>query len=103
MYYIDQLQLNVGPQMTATEVNVRYETMQRILGPTLGRIDTEFASPLIDRTFKIMYRAGLFSPLPDILVQALRTKPIELRVQYEGPLARSQRSTDLTEIGRAHV
>lgn len=98
MYYIDQLQLNVGPQMTATEVNVRYDTMQRILGPTLGRIDTEFAAPLINRTFKIMYRAGLFNPLPEVLVQALRTKPLGLRIQYEGPLARSQRSTDMTAV-----
>jgi|SRR5215469_13154772 len=96
MYYIDQLQLQTGPQMTATEVNVRYETMQRVLGPTLGRIDTEFATPLIDRTFKIMYRAGLFNPLPGALVQALRTKPLGLRIQYEGPLARAQRSSDLT-------
>ncbi len=33
IYHIDQLQLQQGPQMTATEVNVRYETMQRVLGP----------------------------------------------------------------------
>jgi len=98
IYYIDQLQLNIGPQMTATEVNVRYDTMQRILGPTLGRIDTEFASPLIDRTFKIMYRAGLFNPLPDVLIQSLQSKPIGLRIQYEGPLARAQRSSDLTAV-----
>ena len=98
MYYIDQLQLQTGPQMTATEVNVRYETMQRVLGPTLGRIDTEFATPLIDRTFKIMYRAGLFNPLPGALVQALITKPLGLRIQYEGPLARAQRSSDMTAV-----
>lgn len=96
LYFIDQLQLaQSGPQMTATEVNVRYETMQRILGPTLGRIDTEFATPLINRTFKIMYRAGLFFPLPEVLNAALRTKPLELKIQYEGPLARAQRSSDL--------
>lgn len=98
MYYIDQLQLQNGPQMTATEVNVRYETMQRVLGPTLGRIDTEFASPLIDRTFKLMYRAGLFNPLPSSLIQALQTKPLDFRIQYEGPLARAQRSSDLTAV-----
>jgi hypothetical protein len=35
-FYSDQLQLQDGPQMTATEVQVRYELMQRLLGPTLG-------------------------------------------------------------------
>ena len=53
-FYSDQLQLQEGPQMTATEVQVRYELMQRLLGPTLGRFQTEFLNPLIERCFGIM-------------------------------------------------
>jgi hypothetical protein len=101
IYMIDQLQLaQTGKAMTATEVNVRYETMQRILGPTLGRLEVEYTKPLIDRTFALMLRAGLFNPIPDILNKAARErgKPIALRIQYEGPLARAQRASDLTSI-----
>ncbi len=66
-YYSDQLQLQEGPQMTATEVQVRYEFMQRLLGPTLGRFQTEFLNPLIERVFGIMFRADAFIPAPDII------------------------------------
>ena len=66
-YYSDQLQLQEGPQMTATEVQVRYELMQRLLGPTLGRFQSEFLNPLIERTFGIMFRAGALMPEPEII------------------------------------
>lgn len=98
VYMIDQLQLQTGPQMTATEVNVRYETMQRILGPHLGRLDNEWIKPLLSRTFQLMMRAGLFYPLPPALIGKLHGQPIGVKVNYEGPLARSQRSSDLTAI-----
>lgn len=98
IYLIDQLQLQNGPQMTATEVNVRYETMQRILGPHLGRLDAEWTKPLLSRTFNLMYRAGLFNPLPPALISKLGKQAVGVRIQYEGPLARSQKSSDLTAI-----
>lgn len=98
IYMIDQLQLQTGPQMTATEVNVRYETMMRILGPYLGRLENEWLIPLLSRTFNLMYRAGLFNPLPPALTQKLQGQPVGLKVEYEGPMARAQRSSDLTAI-----
>lgn len=93
MFYADQLQLgNQNPQMTATEVNVRYEQMQRILGPTLGRLESELLSPLIARTFKILQRAGKLPPPPAIIAQ----KGAQLNILYEGPLARAQKSSDVS-------
>lgn len=98
MFYSDQLQLsNQSPQMTATEVNVRYEQMQRILGPTLGRLESEFLGPLIARTFKIMSRAGKFPPPPQALLDAQKGGPT-MSVRYEGPLARSQKSSDVAAV-----
>ena len=95
MYYADQLQMANGPQMTATEVNARFELMQRIMGPVLGRLESELTKPLLNRTFSIMYRAGLFNPIP----QALQTgRPVNLKIQYEGSLARAQRSSDVTAL-----
>ena len=66
-FYVDQLQLKDSPAMTATEVQVRYELMQRLLGPTLGRLMSDFLDPLLSRTFSIMYRNGA---LPERSVDA---------------------------------
>ena len=95
-YYSDQLQLQEGPQMTATEVQVRYELMQRLLGPTLGRFQSEFLNPLIERTFGIMLRAGALMPEPDII------KGQQIDVEYVGPLARSQRMEESVAIERLY-
>lgn len=96
-YYSDQLQLQDGPQMTATEVQVRYELMQRLLGPTLGRFQSEFLNPLIERTFGIMFRAGALLPEPDII------KGQQIDVEYVGPLARSQRMEEAVAIERLYT
>ena len=95
-YYSDQLQLQDGPQMTATEVQVRYELMQRLLGPTLGRFQSEFLTPLIERVFGIMFRAGGFLPAPEII------EGQSIDVEYVGPLARSQRMEEATAVERLY-
>jgi hypothetical protein len=95
-YYSDQLQLQDGPQMTATEVQVRYELMQRLLGPTLGRFQSEFLNPLIERVFGIMFRAGALLPPPDNIQEA------KMDIEYVGPLARSQRMEEAQAIDRLY-
>ena len=95
-YYSDQLQLQDGPQMTATEVQVRYELMQRLLGPTLGRFQSEFLNPLIERVFGIMVRANAFMPTPEIMGNR------KMDIEYVGPLARSQRMEESIAIERLY-
>jgi len=95
-YYSDQLQLQEGPQMTATEVQVRYELMQRLLGPTLGRFQSEFLNPLIERVFGIMVRANAFMPTPEIMGNR------KMDIEYVGPLARSQRMEESIAIERLY-
>ena len=95
-YYSDQLQLQEGPQMTATEVQVRYELMQRLLGPTLGRFQSEFLNPLIERVFGIMVRANAFMPTPEIIGNR------KMYIEYVGPLARSQRMEESIAIERLY-
>lgn len=80
--------------MTATEIERRWETMRRVLGPTLGRLKVEWLAKIIDRTFAIMLRRGAFLPMPDALAQGG-----EIDVEYEGPLARSQKSTRVSAFG----
>jgi len=97
-FFIDQLQLNQGPQMTATEVLQRTEEKMRLLGPMLGRQQNELLRPLIDRTMAIMVRKGLIRPQPDIL----KEKGVEkLDVQYASTIARAQRVADAQNITRA--
>lgn len=99
IYYADQLQMTTGPQMTATEVNVRFELMQRILGPVLGRLEAEFTKPLLNRTFSIFFRSGLFNPIPQQLLMARGNgKALNLRIVYQGSLARAQKSSDVSAI-----
>ena len=53
-FFIDQLQLRDGPQMTATEVNARIDQQLRLLGPMLGRLHFELLQPLIARIIGVM-------------------------------------------------
>ena len=85
-FRVDQLQLKDSPAMTATESQIRYELMQRLLGPTLGRLKNDFLNLLIERTFNILFRAGQFGEMPEVL------KSANIDIVYTGPMARSQRS-----------
>jgi hypothetical protein len=93
-FFQDQLQLKESPAMTATEVNVRYELMQRLLGPTLGRLQNDFLDPLIQRTFNIMFRAKALPEIPEGL------DINELDIEYTGPLPRAQKSDTAGAISR---
>ncbi len=92
-FYVDQLQLQDGPQMTATEVNKRDADQMRFLGPMVGRMEVEFLKPTVQRVFKIMERKKRFLPLP----KELKGKPLEVR--YSSFIAKLQREN---EIGTIH-
>lgn len=95
-FFADQLQLQDGPQMTAYEVQVRYELMQRILGPTLGRLEVEFLEPVITRVYRMQERAKRL-PEPTAWMQKQNAK---FDVEYEGPLQRAQRLGDVVSTQR---
>ena len=80
---------------TATEIQVRYEQMQKMMGATVGRIESELLKPLIDRVFGIMLRNNRFAQMPEELSGA------DLDVKYVGPLAKSQISADAVAIERS--
>ena len=94
-FYVNQLMMQDGPQMTATEVIQRNEEKMRLLGPVLGRLQSELLKPLIDRTFNIILRKNLFRPTPEFL----SGKDIE--IEYVSPLAKAQKSSELQSIMRA--
>jgi hypothetical protein len=87
-FHVTDLELKESPAMTATEVRVRYEQMQKFLAPTLGRLESDFLNPLIERAFNMMLRAGQLGPVPEIV----RSRMAQWDVKYTGPLAMAQRS-----------
>ena len=100
VFFWDQLQLQQGVQMTATEVERRFELMQRLLGPTLGRLEWEFLNPLIERVMNIMHRNGQLPEMPEELIEAANENKDNVDVKYEGPLARAQRGSEVMAVER---
>lgn len=96
-FYVDQLLLGQGSNMTATEVLQRNEEKMRLLGPVLGRMQAELLQPLIDRSFALLRRDGLLPPLPTEI-------PIPdgsaIEIEYVSPLAKAQKLTDLQAMLR---
>tara|TARA_R110002124_G_scaffold235380_2_gene400711 strand:- start:3516 stop:5102 length:1587 start_codon:yes stop_codon:yes gene_type:complete len=93
-FYIDQLQLQQGPQMTATEVLQRQEEKLRLMGPVLGRLQSELLGPMVERVFSIMLRRGKLPPAPEALADA------EYDIEYVSPLARAQKQTEANSLLR---
>jgi hypothetical protein len=92
----DDLQLKQSPQMTATEAQIRYELMNRILGSTMARIQNDLLDPLLQTTFNIMYREQQFAQPP----QSILNTRAEMQIEYLGPLMRSQRTDEVGAIER---
>lgn len=93
-FYVDQLLLAQRVNMTATEVLQRNEEKMRMLAPVLGRLQGEMLQPLITRCFNIMLKMNLF-PIPP---ESLQGQTID--IEYTSPLARSQRTGDITAASR---
>lgn len=82
-FFRNVLQLPVeGPQMTATEILQRREEFMRIIGPTFGRLETDYTGPLIERSFNVMMRAGGFAPPPQALLGS------DVRFEFQSSVAR---------------
>ncbi len=97
MFYIDKLMLPARTEtgeMTAFEIAKRIEQMQRVLGPVLGRLNSEQNKPLIINSFKKLLRAGALPPLPPIL----QSMGVDIEIEFVNQFARAQRLEDVTNI-----
>lgn len=99
-FHVDELQLKESPQMTAMEVQVRYERMQRLLGAPLNRIETKLLSPAVLVAFNMLLRAGRFPQMPQSVQDAFSKGGAEFNIHYLGPLARAQRTDQVASIER---
>ena len=85
-----------SPQMTATEAMLRAQEKGALLAPTMGRQQSEFLGPLIEREIDILGHAGILPPMPDALLEAGGTVDVE----YVSPLNRAQRADEGVAIMR---
>ncbi len=92
--FFSLLQLVERPNMTATEVLERQEEKLRLMGPNLGRLQTDFLSPLIKRRFAILVRKGMIPPAPAGLGGGA------LEIDYVSPLAKAVRMGEAAAITR---
>lgn len=100
-FYANQFQLPDKTIVTATEVERRLELMQQVLGPVVGRLETEFVAPMVKRALHVLNRAGKLPPMPARLAEYVEaTGGMDLSIKYEGPLARSQRQADMAALER---
>jgi hypothetical protein len=88
-FYVDQLLMGQGQTMTATEVLQRNEEKMRLLGPVMGRMQSELLQPLINRSFAILLRQGAFPTPPEEL------QGLDIDIEYVSPLAKSQKMAEL--------
>lgn len=88
-FHVDQLQFVNDAKMTATEVMQRTQERMRLLGPMLGRLESELLGPLIARVYGLLDRLGeLPEPPQEILDQ-------DFTVQYVSPIAQAQKAVEI--------
>ena len=85
-----------SPQMTATEAMLRAQEKGALLAPTMGRQQSEFLGPIIERELDILARAGALPEMPQALVEAGGLVDVE----YQSPLNRAQRADEGVAILR---
>ncbi len=82
--------LTESPQMTATEVIERTNEKGILLAPTIGRQQSEYLGPMIERELDVLSAQGLLPPMPPMLKEAQG----EYQVVYTSPLSRAAKSGD---------
>jgi hypothetical protein len=95
-FYFSLMQMVGSPDMTATEWIGRQEEKLRLLGPNLGRIQSEFLSPLVTRRFGMLSRMGMIPNPPEEL------QGRSVQVDYVSPLAKAQSAGEAQSIVRLY-
>lgn len=84
--------LTENPEMTATEVMERTREKGILLAPTIGRQQSEYLGPMIDRELDILSRQGLLPPQP----QLLKSAKGKYKIIYDTPISRAQKADQVS-------
>ena len=83
---------DITKEMTVPEVQHRVAENMVMLGPVVGRAIHEILTPILSRTFRIMYRAGKLLPAPEAI------KKTNLNFVYLSMLAKAQRQSEQNSL-----
>jgi hypothetical protein len=96
-FYVTLFQILVeNPRMTATEALIRAQEKGQLLAPTVGRQQSEFLGPMIERELDILNMAGILPEMPE----ALKRSGGAIKAVYTSPLTRLRRAEDGVAILR---
>jgi hypothetical protein len=85
--------------MTATEVLQRAQEKGALLGPTMGRQQSEFLGPIIERELDLLQANGAIPEPPPQLMDYVMSGG-EILPKYTGPLARLMKSEEAAGLLR---
>lgn len=85
------------PQMTATEVIERTNEKGILLAPTVGRQQSEYLGPLIDRELDLLSQLKLLPPMPPLLREAKGS----YSTVYTSPISRAMKAQEAAGFMRA--
>lgn len=89
--------LTETPEMTATEVVERVAEKAALLSPTMGRLQSEFLGPMIQREIEIATELGELPEMPPELIEAQG----EYEVVYTSPMAKGMYAEEVSGYMRA--
>lgn len=96
-FYVTLFQILVdNHQMTATEVLQRAQEKGILLGPTMGRVQSEQLGALITREIDILSNAGVLPEMPPELAEAGGV----VEVEYDSPLNQAMRAEEGANVLR---
>ena len=87
-FYAQLLQLFTDSNMSATQVIELSKQIQQLLAPILGRVQTEWVEPILDRQLEVSLQMGLLLPIPTSL------RGQEIRPVFQSPVARVARAQE---------
>lgn len=88
--------LTENPEMTATEVLERTREKGILLAPTIGRQQSEYLGPMIDRELDLLMQQGLIDPMPGLLKEAKG----EYKIIYDSPISKTMRAEGAAGLQR---
>ena len=90
-FFLILSQLMQDKSKTATEVLELQGEKAAVIAPIIGRFETRFLDPVIERTYQLEYEAGRLPEMPPVLEDYIRSENSKgINIRYTGPLATIQ-------------
>lgn len=99
VFFSDLMLMAMDKQVTLGEFLHTAQEKMQMLGPFLGRLQTERYNPIFERTFHLLWDQGLIPPPPRALLA--ENGELKYRVDYISPLAKAQKLAESQSIIQA--